>query len=222
MQIGSIRILLGSLLSVMLGTTSCVNGPVNNSSPIVTETTITPLTVALNNTLRKLLEDQAFYTRNYIISSLAELKDVPAVKKRLLKNQEEMARSLRSYYGETAKHKLTKLLKHHIAIAEELITWRMKKRGGKSKKVFDKWRENGDEIATFLSDLNPHWEKKILQNMFYKYISLTETEIDNRLGKKWAEDIQIYDEVHKQSIRIADFLTEGVLKQFPDRFYYLR
>jgi hypothetical protein len=57
---------------------------------------------ALKADMRKLWEDHITYTRNYIISALAELPDADAVAKRLLANQDDIGNAIKPYYGEKA------------------------------------------------------------------------------------------------------------------------
>src|SRR3989338_4380121 len=63
--------------------------------------------------MRKLWEDHIQYTRNYIISALADLEDVDAIAGRLLKNQDDIGDAIKPYYGEDAGKKLESLLKDH-------------------------------------------------------------------------------------------------------------
>ena len=62
----------------------------------------------LRTSMRKLWEDHIEYTRNYIISALA---DLDAVAKRLLKNQDDIGNAIASYYGGEAGKKLSSLLR---------------------------------------------------------------------------------------------------------------
>jgi hypothetical protein len=81
--------------------------------------------------MRKLWEDHITYTRNYIISALAELPDAGAIAKRLVKNQDDIGEAIKPYYGEEAGQKLAALLKDHIAIATEVV--KAAKEGGEGK-----------------------------------------------------------------------------------------
>src|SRR5262245_53923194 len=65
----------------------------------------------LRTAMRKLWEDHITYTRNYIISALADLGDKDAVAKRLLKNQEDIGNAIKPYYGNDAGDKLAALLR---------------------------------------------------------------------------------------------------------------
>jgi hypothetical protein len=71
--------------------------------------------------MRKLWEDHITYTRNYIISALAELPDSDSVAKRLLANQDDIGNAVKPYYGEEVGQKLAALLKDHILITTEVV-----------------------------------------------------------------------------------------------------
>jgi outer membrane murein-binding lipoprotein Lpp len=68
----------------------------------------------LKSVMRKLWEDHITYTRNYIISALAEFPDADAVAKRLLRNQDDIGDAIKPYYGAEAGKKLASLLREHI------------------------------------------------------------------------------------------------------------
>jgi len=61
--------------------------------------------------MRKLWEDHITYTRNYIISALADLPDKDAVAARLLRNQDDIGAAVATYYGADAGKKLAALLR---------------------------------------------------------------------------------------------------------------
>src|SRR5262245_37916554 len=61
--------------------------------------------------MRKLWEDHITYTRNYIISALANLPDGDAVAQRLLKNQDDIGDAIKPFYGADAGKKLAALLR---------------------------------------------------------------------------------------------------------------
>lgn len=77
--------------------------------------------VGLKMAMRKLWEAHITFTRNYIISALADLPDGDAVAKRLLKNQDDIGDAIKPCYGDDAGKKLSALLRDHILIATEVI-----------------------------------------------------------------------------------------------------
>lgn len=168
--------------------------------------------------MRKLWEDHITYTRNYIISALADLEDVNAVAGRLLKNQDDIGDAVKAYYGEEAGKKLAGLLRDHIVIAIDVVKAAKMGNNEDLDKASRKWNANADEIAVFLSGANPNWAKKDLADMLYKHLELTTGEVVSRLKKDWAADIDYYDKGHAHMLMFADALTDGIVKQFPDKF----
>ncbi len=107
--------------------------------------------------MRKLWEDHLTWTRNYIVSALANLADKDAVAQRLLKNQDDIGAAIAPYYGDAAGLKMAALLKAHILVATEVVGAAMKGDGAELIAAQKKWQDNGDAIATFLGGANPHW-----------------------------------------------------------------
>jgi hypothetical protein len=168
--------------------------------------------------MRKLWEDHITYTRNYVISAIAGLPDKDAVAKRLLSNQDDIGNAIKPYYGDAAGNKLSSLLRAHISIATEVVD--AAKSGDKAKLAAaqSKWSANGKDIAAFLSGANPNWSKTALEAMLQKHLDLTSGEVVGRLNKDWAGDIKSYDQGHAHMLMFADALTDGIAKQFPDKF----
>src|SRR5215831_6052208 len=76
---------------------------------------------SLRAALRKLWSDHVIWTRQYIVSAVADLPDANAAAGRLLKNQEHIGRAIVPFYGDGAGTALTNLLKQHIMIAVDLV-----------------------------------------------------------------------------------------------------
>jgi len=179
---------------------------------------LTKSAVDLRMAMRKLWEDHITYTRNYIISALADLEDAAKVAERLLKNQDDIGDAIKPIYGNDAGKKLAALLRDHILIAADIV--KAAKSGDNNGVTAGqkKWHENADEIAAFLSGANPNWPKKVLVDMLYKHLDYTTTEVVSRLKKDWAADIEAYDKGHEHMLMFADALTDGIVKQFPEKF----
>jgi hypothetical protein len=174
--------------------------------------------VDLRMAMRKLWEDHLIYTRNYIISALADLEDAGKIAERLLKNQDDIGDAIKPIYGDDAGKKLASLLRDHILVATEVVKAAKTGNNEELAKANKKWEANADDIATFLSGANPHWPKKDLVNMLYKHLALTTGEVVSRLKKEWAADIDYYDKGHEHMLMFADALTDGIVKQFPNKF----
>ncbi len=51
-----------------------------------------------------------------------------------------------------------------------------------------------------------------------KHLSTTTSEVVARLNKDWDADVRAFDEVHEHVLHMADALSEGIVKQFPNKF----
>lgn len=179
---------------------------------------MTKSAVDLNMGMRKLWEDHIFYTRNFIISALANLDDANKISERLLKNQDDIGNAIKVYYGEAAGNQLASLLKDHILIAVEVVKAAKSGNDMELKKASNKWIDNSDDIAIFLSNANPNWPKQTLIGMLHKHLDLTTNEVVSRLKKDWSADIKAFDEGHDHILILSDALSNGIVKQFPDKF----
>ncbi|MDD4976295.1 MAG: hypothetical protein PHY93_18195 [Bacteriovorax sp.] len=185
----------------------------------ITETMpLTRSAMELRITMRKLWEDHITYTRNYIISDLANLNDKSKIAERLLKNQVDIGDAIKPFYGDEAGTKLTSLLKEHIMIATKVVGAAKKNQTKALAKASEEWSKNGDDIAFFLSSANANWKKSDMQEMFTKHLSLTTDEVVSRLKKNWDKDIEAYDKGHEHMLIFSDELTIGIIKQYPDKF----
>jgi len=171
----------------------------------------------LKSEMRKLWEDHIAYTRNYIISALAELPDTDAVAKRLLRNQDDIGDAIKPYYGAEAGKKLVHLLRDHILIATAVV--KAAKTGTKDELAAaqKKWSSNGRDIAAFLGAANPRWSRREMEEMLQKHLDLTTGEVAGRLKQDWDADIRSYDQGHRHMLMFADMLSDGIAKQFPDK-----
>lgn len=80
------------------------------------------------------------------------------------------------------------------------------------------WYRNADDIANFLSSANPNWSKKVLRELLFVHLQLLTDNVTARIKKDWDADITSFDKGEEHIILLADTLSEGMIKQFPDRF----
>jgi len=178
----------------------------------------TPSAVALKQDMRKLWTDHVVWTRDYIIAAVGDQPDAKAAAGRLMKNQEDIGNAVATFYGAAAGQQLTTLLKEHITIAVDLI--KAAKAGDKAgqQEADNRWQQNAVQIAEFLSKANPHWPKDALTELMKKHLSTTTGEVVARLNKDWDADVRAFDEVYAHVLHMADALSEGIVKQFPNKF----
>jgi hypothetical protein len=169
--------------------------------------------------MRKLWEDHITWTRLAIVSFAADLPDFDRTAARLLRNQTDIGDAVEPYYGRRAGNRLTALLKEHIAGAVELL--KAAKAGDTASFASAKtaWYRNGRQIARFLSRANPRFLPFTAVNPMMKgHLDQTLAEAAHRLNGDFAADIRDYEHIHRHILRMADAISDGIMKQFPRRF----
>lgn len=54
--------------------------------------------------------------------------------------------------------------------------------------------------------------------MMKTHLSTTSRELVARLSRNWDEDVQAFDEVYQHILKMSDALSDGIVKQFPEKF----
>ncbi len=173
---------------------------------------------ALKESMRKLWADHVIWTREFIVAELGSSPEADDVAGRLLKNQADIGESFVPFYGKEAGETLAALLKQHILIAAEVVDAAKDGDNRKFKDSSKRWHDNAAEIAVFLSGVNPLLSKNALLGMFDDHLALTTRETVARIDKNWVEDIATFDDLFGKMMLMADDISGGIIKQFPDKF----
>jgi len=172
--------------------------------------------------MRKLWEDHIVWTRQYIVSAATlpdALPDIGPTADRLFANQADIGSAVATFYGEAAGDQLTALLNEHIAIAADVITEAKAGNQDATAAALERWRANADVIASFLASANPDsWPREEMTAMMRDHLDHTLAEAVARLHGDYPADIAAYDLVHVQILHMADMLSDGIIRQFPNRF----
>jgi hypothetical protein len=181
-----------------------------------------PDRAAFHDAMRKLWEDHITWTRLFIVSAATlpdQLPDTGPTADRLLQNQADIGDALRPFYGDAAGDAVTELLREHILTAADLIAAAKAGDADAVHAASDAWYANANEIAAALHDLNPkHWPLADLEAMMQAHLDRTLEEAVARLEGRYADDIAAYELVHADILHMADMLSDGLVKQFPNRF----
>lgn len=137
---------------------------------------------------------------------------------RLFKNQDDIGNAIKSFYGEEAGNKLASLLREHIALAGQVTDAAKSGNNADLKKYNKLWYDNADQIADFLSAANPNYSNQALKDSLHKHLQFVTDQVVARLSKDWKGDIKAFDEGKAHMMHFADMLTEGIIKQFPQKF----
>ncbi|HEX6270452.1 MAG TPA: hypothetical protein VFZ43_09470 [Anaerolineales bacterium] len=176
---------------------------------------------AFHDEMRKLWEDHITWTRLVIIGVIGDLPaaDLEESIKRLLQNQVDIGNAIKPFYGEEAGERLTELLTDHILIAAEILQAAEDGNTAALNDAIERWYANADDIAEFLNAANPeNWPLEEMKAMMREHLDLTLQEAVAYLEGDYAASVAFYDQVHIQALEMADMLSEGIIRQFPQKF----
>ena len=214
----SLIVALSASLILLLGVAGARPSSSASASPAADKAEMSKQ-AAFQAAMRKLWEDHITWTRVFIISAAADLPDKDAATQRLLQNQVDIGNAVKPYYGAAAGDQLTALLKDHILISADVVAAAKANDQAKLADANRRWSANADQIADFLSKANPkNWPDAEMRSMMHDHLALTTNEAVARLHGDWAGDVKAYDAVHTQILNMADMLSAGIVKQFPDKF----
>jgi len=149
--------------------------------------------VAFGQDMRKLWEEHVTWTRLYIVSATSGLPD--------------------------AQPTLDRLLRTHISQAGDLVKAAKANDQAAVAKAKDAWYANADDIATFLSQANPsNWPVDEVKAMMHTHLDQTIGEATDRLKGNHTQEIADYDAIEDHILKLADTLSAGIIKQYPDKF----
>lgn len=178
------------------------------------DTCFTGNEVALMNQLRRLWEEHIMWTRSFIISAVSELGDLDAVTARLLRNPDDFGNLLSLFYGVEIGDEFKTLLSDHLLIAADLVNAAKMGNTEAADSTRAKWYDNADDIAMFLSEINPNWNLMVWQSLLYEHLEMVENEAVTRLNEDYEQNVMSFDQMQTQALQMADYMFEGLAKQF--------
>lgn len=193
--------------------------PVTISSEWVrVATCVSQSAVQLLSDMRMLWEQHITWTRLAIQSLVFNTPDQPYTIARLLRNGPDMGNMLVPYYGEEAGRTYGNLIKEHLLIAADLVKAAIAGDQQAVASTEKKWYANADQIVDFLSRLNPFFPKEAFHKMFYRHLELVKSEAVTLISKDYQANVDLFDEMERDALMMADTITASIIKQFPQMF----
>lgn len=174
--------------------------------------------MALNQRLRALWEQHIYWTRLAVGSILNRLPDEKATVARLLRNPEDFKKVLEPLYGPAVASQFAALLRDHLTIAAELVKALQAGNSMAAADANQRWFRNADDIAKLLSRINPNWSETEWRKMLYEHLNLLSRAVSARLAQNYEENVALDDLIELQALMMADIMTNGIVRQFPQAF----
>jgi hypothetical protein len=173
---------------------------------------------ALRDTWRALWEQHVAWTRMTILGAAFNSPDLQYTSARLLQNAADMGAALRPIYGEAAASRFAQLIRDHLSIAIRLVAAAKQGDTAGAAQAEKEWYANADALIAFLAGINPYIAGSAFKDTFYRHLALTKAEAVATLTGDYQGSISTYDEIEREALMMADMISDGVMRQYPNLF----
>lgn len=170
--------------------------------------------IDLSKDMRQAWAQHGFWGTLYLVSLYYGLPGQDDVQKRLLQTAGDIAEVFGKFYSRTMENQLKLLLTEHIELAGKLMKALRDNNEQEAAQAEQDWRENADRIAGMLSSANPNYNYEELQRMLHMHLDLMKQQMMADINGNYEEFVKATDENAEHLLKIADMLTEGIMKQF--------
>jgi hypothetical protein len=212
------------IAAIALAAAACGSGQQSgqsgqSGSQAATAPSQSPKASALHDTMRVLWQDHGTWTRLAIVSFADNSPDLQATQDRLLANQTDIGNAVKPYYGDDAGNKLTALLQQHIQTAVGVLKAAKTGNPAEVDQAKAAFYANGNQIADFLHGANPgNWPLPAVQNMMKTHLDQVVEMGSDELTHHYAESVGVWNPYRDHILAMADTLSNGITKQFPNQF----
>lgn len=167
----------------------------------------------LNQNIRLAWEQLAYWTRMYLLSDKTNSADMNSAATRLQQIPAAMADIFGKYYPADVTAKLQQALTSYVTNTIDLINAAKNNDSAKADAAEIKLNQDVNNLAEILSNMNINYDKETLKKVLGEYVMLTSREIVGRVSGKFSDDIATFDDLEKQALKAADYLSNGIMKQ---------
>lgn len=202
--------------------TSASSAPATSTNSVSAAATATGTRTAseakLYSAMHELWSQHMEWTYAAIAAFAAGTQGLTPTLNRLLQNQTDIGDAVKPYYGDAAGTKLSELLHAHINDYVPVLTAAKAGDQAKLKDAVAAVMANGVEIGKFLEGANPNWAAPEMEQMMTTHNTQTLQYATDQLQGKYADSINVYGQAEAHMSDMADMLSAGIIKQFPDKF----
>lgn len=173
----------------------------------------------LNQGMRKLWSDHMHWTLTTVDAFFNNPDALNANLTRLLQNQQDIGAAIVPYYGQAAGDQLAALLTEHIELAVPVLTAAQNNDQAALETAVANWNQNATDIANFLTAANPdNWPQSATEPALLHHIEHTIDYSVKILQNDHTGALVTFEHALEHMLQLADTLSDGIAKQFPDKF----
>lgn len=170
--------------------------------------------IDLNNDMRQSWSQHNYWARMLMTSIFDDLDDRGAVEARTMQTPEDMAEVFVRFYPRAQIEQLERLLAEHTNLTEQMMSAMKAGDMQRMDQVEQRWYQNAERLANHLSSMNREYSSEDLLEALGKHLDMLKRQMAASLDGDHEEAVRIFDEGENQIMEMADYLTNGLLKQF--------
>ena len=174
--------------------------------------------IRLINAMRLVWLQGIYWTRMVMISIAEGLPDQEDAENRLLRNPTDLTTVFASFYSPELLILIPQLLTEHQQIDAALVTALRDGNIAEANELNGQWYDNADRLSDAFADLNPYYNREEIRRMLYAHLDLTKQQTAMRLAGNFPGDIIAFEQIEQKILTLADLLSDGIIRQFPDQF----
>jgi hypothetical protein len=168
---------------------------------------------------RKLWRGHAEAVRKVVVAKIAG--DAAAGKTAeagVVANAREIANTISQFYGPAASDKLLNLIAGQYGAVKAYLDASVAKDAKGQSKATDDLTSNADQIATFLSNANPHLPKATVMELLQVHAGHHISQIQQLIARDAAGEAKTRSEMLAHMDVVGDALANGIAAQCPGKF----
>lgn len=203
-------------LGFMLGKNKAAEDAANNQS--ASEESIYSDSSDLRKALNIALAEHVALTTETMRASYDNHESSTALVDELDKNSRDIANIVGDFYGEDTETAFLKMWQDHITFfINYTVSAKNDDKEGKDQALSD-LEDYSQEAAEFLASLNSSLTTETTKPLLSKHRDLIIATIDDYAEESYPESFDKESQAYGQAGKLGDVLSDGIIKQFPDRF----
>ena len=170
--------------------------------------------LALISNLRQLWLQLAIWSRSLIVSTAAGLGDIQMITDRLTYLPDALSRLMGQYFEPQEADHIRELLEEHISTMAALFAAETAKNDQTVNQETVNLYDNAVRIADYLVSINAYWNREQWIALLDDYIQMLLVDLVARMGGDFTKEIDVFDDLQTQAIKIADYMSSGMMSKF--------
>jgi hypothetical protein len=170
---------------------------------------------SLYDEIRRLFIERAIASRQKLICNIDNLHDSQSADRKLEAVADSFGSLLIQYYNEDVGHEVSSIMKQHNTMNDKMVTAISEGDQQKTDSKEEERRRDAHNVAQYLCNLNPYWKIDEFESHIYEAcIKPVKQQAQARANRNFDEDESIIGKAYAQSVRLADYISQGLVRQF--------